>query len=46
MIGSDFPHSSAVPNAVETFKASTPDLSEAAQRKVLSENPVRIYRFK
>ena len=46
MIGSDFPHSSAVPNAVETFKASTPDLSEAAQRKVLSENPERIYRFK
>jgi predicted TIM-barrel fold metal-dependent hydrolase len=46
MIGSDFPHSSAVPNAVETFKATTPGLSDATQRKVLSENPQYIYGFK
>jgi len=45
MIGSDFPHSSAVPNAVATFKASTPGLTAATQRKVLSENPRRLYGF-
>jgi len=45
MIGSDFPHTVAVPNAVATFKASNPGLSEATQRKVLGENAQRIYGF-